>query len=154
MSGLTMGATLGILFIFVFQSFNCSLSGLYDSAVMSRCCKHILAADDQLNSISCVNATVSRLLAQCPLPIFPRLSIVIVTRATEHVFQYSAYSYFIQAAYAEMNNYHLVPLWEDTRREDYAYHRKLVPILEVLQSQAFYADYVAWVDAGKDTISS
>lgn len=78
----------------------------------------------------------------------PSLTIALLTRMTPSVVNYSAYSYLVHAKYAERNGYVLLPLWSDSNESDYAYHRKLVPIIDTLHDLTLDADYVAWFDAG------
>ena len=103
------------------------------------------------NLLQCVNKTVTLryhlVTSECEPLIGPTLSIVLVTRITPEIYKYGSCTYFLTAAYAERNNYVLLPLFDDSDSEDFAYHRKLVPILEVLQS-VLIADYVVWMDAG------
>lgn len=79
----------------------------------------------------------------------PRLAIGILTRSTHEIFSYSAYSHFVQAAYARHRNYAMLPLLPDSNIIDYEYHRKLVPILHALNrtDMAFHCDYLVWIDA-------
>lgn len=81
----------------------------------------------------------------------PAFQICFITRISPHIFNYAAYSFFIQSLYAELHpNYLLFPLFPDSSRQDYAYHRKLVPILELLESSITDScDYLVWMDAGR-----
>ena len=79
----------------------------------------------------------------------PRFSLSILTRITPEIYSYAAYSYMIQAYYAEINHYIQLPLFPDSSNEDYILHRKLVPILELLEegNSQIDSDYIVWIDA-------
>jgi hypothetical protein len=81
--------------------------------------------------------------------LFPSLTVSIITRVTPEIFVYGSYSYLIQQIYSTRHNYILTPLWEDSKQEDYQYHRKLVPLLSALSDRNLFTDYIAWVDAGR-----
>lgn len=87
--------------------------------------------------IDCVNRTNSQTSLSQP--------ICILTRITPEVYSYGAYAYFLQSVYAIHQGYRMLPLVEDSSRPDYAYHRKLVPILDALQSTG--CELVVWMDA-------
>ena len=74
----------------------------------------------------------------------------IVTRVTPDIHAYAAYSLFIQSVYASINNYALLPLYpDDLTTPDFKYHRKLVPLLNALNSTklGYHFDYLVWMDA-------
>ena len=73
-----------------------------------------------------------------------------MTRATPDIYDYAAYAFFVQSVYASFNNYALFPLYpDDSSIPDYEYHRKLVPLLNAMNSSdlAYHFDYVVWMDA-------
>eukprot|EP01038_Epipyxis_sp_PR26KG_P013665 gene13665-18337_t len=75
------------------------------------------------------------------------LKLVFLTRSTSDIYTYSLYSLFLQSIYCYYNNYVLLPLFTDSKLEDYLYHRKLTNILETLNSYGFMIDYIIWLDA-------
>jgi hypothetical protein len=76
------------------------------------------------------------------------MSVVIVTRVTKEIYDYGSWSLLLQAAYAEFNGYSMLKLRaQDSETSDYQFHRKLVPMIEALESDAYHADYLVWMDA-------
>lgn len=109
------------------------------------CCDLILNDETIDSLLSCSNtSTASTRVREL---IGPLLSVVIVTRATKDIHSYAAYSYFLQQQYSEVNGYELLPLTPDSSRLDYKYYRKIVPMLEAMESRPF-ADYYVWMDSG------
>ncbi len=78
----------------------------------------------------------------------PKLFVSLLTRVTPQIFDYGSYSYFLQAAYAEQNGYALIPLYNDSKTEDYQLYRKLVPLQEALNGLSVDCDFIVWMDAG------
>lgn len=117
----------------------------------SRSCCSMLDASDPALLVKCLNASsvdqyvceLSHVKAQ------PSLTVTMVSRITPEVSSYGAYSRMVLNLYAEHRGYTLLPLWKDSSRADYPYHRKLVPLIDALQSEELYSDYVAWIDAGE-----
>ena len=80
----------------------------------------------------------------------PRFALGIVIRATQNIYDYASYSLFVQSIYASKNNYALFPLYpDDMSTPDYQYHRKLVPLLNTMNSSnlGFHFDFLVWMDA-------
>lgn len=119
--------------------------------VPSRSCCAVLGTKDHVRLLKCLNTSsadqytkaLSREATQ------PSLTVTLVSRVTSEVSSYGAYSRMVVNIYAEQNGYTVLPLWKDSDRADYPYHRKLVPLLDALRSSEVYSDYVAWVDAGR-----
>jgi hypothetical protein len=86
---------------------------------------------------------------QSELVFYPSLSLCVLTRITPQIYAYAFYSYFLLSVYSRFHNYRIFPLFPDSSRKDYLYHRKLVPVLELLESEVYQCDYVIWVDAGE-----
>ena len=103
-----------------------------------------------ISSHAHVHVQVNALIpyAQHPQRQGPKLNVAIVTRATHHVYEYASYAYFLQAVYAEHNGYYSLPLFPDGSRPDYQRYRKLVPLLDAMNTYAADADYIVWLDAG------
>jgi hypothetical protein len=88
--------------------------------------------------VHCINdsLTIDRFLlatlpyARVPTQEGPSLGVGIVTRATPSVYSYALYSLVMMHDYANMNGYLLLPLLPDSEALDYAFHRKVVPLLE------------------------
>ena len=58
----------------------------------------------------------------------PTLAVAVLSRATENIYPYAAYSLFIQGAYAQHNGYMYLPSTffpDEGQNDDYRYHRKL-----------------------------
>ena len=87
--------------------------------------------------------------SQSPPQHGPTLNIAVITRATEAVYPYASYAFFLQAVYAQHNGYYSLPLLPDGTRPDYQRYRKLVPVLDAMRTHAMDADYVVWMDAGR-----
>lgn len=121
---------------------------------LSSCCNLLSTSPDGIvaDVITCTNNSNTRAYSTLLESISqePSLKITIITRATADVQDYASYSYLVQSIYASINGYTMLPLWGDSPRRDYAYHRKLVPLLEVIQSDNSNADYTAWIDAGNN----
>ena len=120
-----------------------------DSTLHS-CCNRV-DTRDIIDIIACVNNSVSAIYSNYTNDAYistPTLRIAVVTRSTPDIYNYTVYSYMIQALYATTQNYVMLPLWIDSDEKDYIYHRKLVPILNAMNSEDLNADYVAWMDAG------
>lgn len=78
----------------------------------------------------------------------PSMSVVIVTRMTKEIYDYGSWSLLLQAAYAEVNGYSMLKMRvKDSETPDYQFHRKLVPMIEALEGDAYHADYLVWMDA-------
>lgn len=99
----------------------------------------------------------------------PTLAVALLSRATDNIYSYAAYSLFIQATYAQHNGYMYLPgafyaADGDKKNDDYRYHRKLSPIIEALSApmemkvkgtqkkvmtggEAYFSDYLVWMDA-------
>jgi hypothetical protein len=86
---------------------------------------------------------------QSELIFYPSLSVCLLTRITPQIYDYAFYSYFLLTSYSRFRNYRIFPVFPDNSRLDYLYHRKLVPVLELLESDVYQCDYVIWVDAGE-----
>jgi hypothetical protein len=112
------------------------------------CCR-FLSSSNAEKIIECVNATnidsFDR-FANLQLSL-PSLTVAVVTRATSEVFEYAAYALLVQSIYAKENGYLMLPLYSDSTRCDYKYHRKLVPIIEAIVGRLPFVDYIAWMDA-------
>ena len=78
----------------------------------------------------------------------PSLKVCIVTRITKDIYDYAAFSYSIMLAYSRYRNYFHFPILLDSSADDYEYHRKLIPVIEILESPIYRCDYVVWTDAG------
>lgn len=148
-------------FIFLVNSLSLESKDIINNRFL-KCCqyvgtsidKHTNFDNNEIKLVNCVNNTVFDIYQQFQLnkKIYgPTLSILILTRATSSIYEYSAYSYFIQAIYSSIHHYTLVPIFEDTKDEDYIYHRKLSTILYYLQRKDLLFDYIVWMDAGKYT---
>jgi len=63
----------------------------------------------------------------------PSLTVTIISRVTPAVYAYAAYSTFLQYFYAHNNGYvYMPPLLPDSSTPDFEFHRKLVPLLEIM----------------------
>ena len=116
-----------------------------DATAVLRCVNASLASAEQ----SSFAAGAPYLLAG-PISVQgPSLSVVILTRVTKDIFEYAAWSLFLQAVYAERNGYSLLALpdRENTAQSDYQYYRKLSPMIEAMEGAAFHSDYFVWMDA-------
>lgn len=112
------------------------------------CCNGIDSSQSQ-KVLSCVNSSASARYGLAPeQESQPALRVTILTRVSPEVVAYGAYSYLVQSLYGLHNGYTLLPLWPDSGRPDYRYHRKLVPIIDELTSSENVADYIVWIDAG------
>jgi len=144
-----------MLFLTVLLSL-CLLIGAKLISVKHICCEESVFYEPQ-KLIGCVNASVATRYEEFTSSIShtygPKLSIILITRVTPEVYSYGAYAYFAHAMYAEHNGYGLLPLYADSSTPDYKFHRKLVPLLEVLEGNSSHhafssdADYVVWMDA-------
>ena len=119
------------------------------------CCS--IDDDNHDKLVTCVNKTlvsehynIHRRLFLERGNIQPSLSIYIVTRMTKEIYDYSAYSYFVQTAYSLHRDYIMMPLLTDSLLSDYKYHRKLTHILQVFENPEILPDYVVWIDAGSN----
>ncbi|RYH23691.1 hypothetical protein EON65_17595 [archaeon] len=95
-------------------------------------------------SISLLNATNTRSLSQRQSGRF----LCILTRVTPHICNYGVYTYFVQSVYAARHGYLMLPLLPDSSVPDYAYHRKLQPLIEALDTYSSICAYVVWLDSG------
>lgn len=118
-----------------------------------QCCD-LISNNDPKSLISCVNASVTEnfenilnLVPYLKKKHGPKLMVALITRATQEIYHYAAYSYFLQAVYSSHNFYGLLPLFQDSLAPDYQLYRKIVPILEALQGVALHSDYIVWLDA-------
>jgi len=114
------------------------------------CCS-VLAANDHGRLLKCLNTSsadqYTKALSQEATQ--PALTVTLVSRVTPEVSSYGAYSRMVLNMYAEHHGYTVLPLWKDSDRADYPYHRKIVPLIDVVRSTDVYSDYIAWVDAGR-----
>jgi hypothetical protein len=128
------------------------------SSSLQSCCRYIHSS---LDLISCVNNSLSqddlpnipRLIPYRDSKQGPKLFVTLLTRATAPIFDYAAYSYFLQAIYANHNGYLLLPLFPDTNTQDYSLYRKLAPLQEALSGVSADCDYIVWMDAGSASAS-
>jgi len=114
-------------------------------------CKSILAEINATTLLLRVNETNTYLIQQRRLqqPVYPSVQLGIISRSTIQIANYSAFSYWIQSLYAYHHNYWIFPLYpDDLDKIDYEYHRKLVPILSILENPEYDLDYLVWMDAG------
>jgi hypothetical protein len=129
---------------------------LLNATVYSTCCQFLYNAAEL---IACVNRTRTidvTAVNHAQVITGPTLQVVLITRATHNTFAYAGYAYLLQSAYADHNGYQLQALTPDSTAVDYAYHRKLVPLLEAFQEAAVATDYLVWMDAGsaRDLLTS
>lgn len=126
-------------------------SGIYVANTLHECCNQQTAVHDLLQ---CVNKSSTVYYQQkiAETQVQPSLLVTILTRMTPEIYNYGAYSYLVQNLYAHHNGYTVFPLWKDSGRTDYQYHRKLVPLLDALRTNSLPVDYYVWVDAGKYNI--
>ena len=150
-----MAAYFSYIFLLLFVCFCCSNFSRSHGDSIWNCCKYI--QNDIKSLIECTNSKLinwnirhdSTSIPYKLGQLGPSLSLSILSRSTENIFAYSAYSHFIQSIYTIHNNYRMQPiLSKDSDVEDYRYYRKLVPILELMNSSALHSDYIVWMDAG------
>lgn len=101
-----------------------------------------------IDLLRCVNTTNTRHLTHLQQTSQDR-PICLLTRITSDITDYAAYSYFVQSIFATCRGYVMFPLLPDSERDDYQYHRKLVPILETMLNKEIDCEYVVWFDAGR-----
>lgn len=118
-----------------------------DGIKLEYCCKFTASSDQLMACVNDSNAKNYESWAHSAV-LHPILRLVMVTRASPNVYEYAAYSYFVQSLYSAREGYTMLPLFADSPQQDYTYHRKLVPMLEALRDERNNADYIAWIDAG------
>lgn len=126
------------------------------SSPYHECCQYLQNQQQEYQLINCINTTITTYdIPTIPtiIPYYqqrlgPKLFITLMTRITPEIYNYAAYSYFLQAIYANINGYLLLPLYDDSNMEDYSLYRKLAPIQEALLGISADCDYIVWMDAG------
>lgn len=84
----------------------------------------------------------------------PSLSIAILSRVTESIYSYAAFSLFVQALYSLQNMYKTMPTLHDEERlrstatDDYLVHRKISLLQRAMNNENAYHDYYVWMDSG------
>jgi hypothetical protein len=124
-----------------------------DSTVMETCLQLCSKVEQHHALLSATNLTNMNLWNDkfAIAKRYPSLNVAFITRATPDIAKYAAYSYWITSFYAQFHNYWMIPLFLDNiSRDDYSYHRKLVPLLDILENKSYIFDYIVWVDAGTE----
>jgi hypothetical protein len=151
------------------------------SSKLKDCCQYVNLQNHNF-LIKCLNSSITLNTNEFVLNNVPYLSnkkgprylIAFITRATENIHNYAAYSIFSQAIYTNLRGYAFIPILTNTSiystfNEDYLYYRKLSPILEAISgikkstrindknsydildngdnNAAFHSDYIVWLDA-------
>ena len=85
--------------------------------------------------------------AQC-LPYGPTISFALISRVTEPIYSYAAFSVFIQTIYAIQNGY-FISNDDFPYNDDYSMFPKILPLLAAMTSSSTIFDFYVWIDAGK-----
>ena len=82
------------------------------------------------------------------LPFGPSTSLVLISRVTERIYSYAAYTVFIQTIYAIQNGYY-ISYDNSPYANDYLMFPKVSPLLAAMANSTTIFDFYVWVDAGK-----
>ena len=117
---------------------------------MSRCCTYVESTKAKyVDLLSCTNDTaysLSELVAK-------EGGIILVSYSTSSIMEYGAYSYFINAAYAEQNGYGMVLMSPETgsqyEPQDQRWNKVyiLLNLIDPKKGMARKSDYVVWLDS-------
>ncbi len=86
--------------------------------------------------------------AQC-LPYGPTISFALISRVTEPIYSYAAFSVFIQTIYAIQNGYFISNDDFPYNDDDYSMFPKILPLLAAMTNSSTIFDFYVWIDAGK-----
>lgn len=126
-----------VVFIFIFLVLKLVLC----SEIGGIQCESLI--DNPLLLGRCVNESLSLL---APISTNQQSKVCMITRVTPEIYSYAGYGLFIQAVFAHAKRYRMLPVYPDSSTPDYAYYRKLVPILEAFDRHSD-CDYILWMDA-------
>jgi hypothetical protein len=107
-------------------------------ASLTQCCSIRIATHPKI-LLQCVNSSLSMKFKNNLLDIAPyyakkdgpRLLVAIVTRVTPQIFEYAAYSMFVQASYARYHGYLMFPVIPDNlEKKDYRQYRKVSNLID------------------------
>mmetsp|Transcript_359 Transcript_359/g.656 ORF Transcript_359/g.656 Transcript_359/m.656 type:complete len:654 (-) Transcript_359:147-2108(-) len=117
------------------------------SQSLSTCCTYITHSNStNTNLMQCINQSNIEVVDSF-VRIKSKPVVAVVTRATEDIYSYAAYSIFLQSIHADHNGYLHYPVLPDNNEPDYRTHKKLTHILNAFNSTAYELDYIVWMDA-------
>lgn len=127
-------------------------SGSYNSYVQSYCTNLLEENDSTLKNSQTLFQYINAVLrdqtanAKC-LPFGPSISLALISRVTERIYSYAAFSVFIQTIYAIKNGYY-VSYDDSPYVNDFTMFPKISPLLAAMTNSTTIFDFYVWLDAG------
>lgn len=116
------------------------------------CCSVFHSPESMINilqsDLSTLNSNIYSSIPYVGRAQGPKLVVTFITRVTEAILPYAAFSAFLQASYCRQQGYALLITNNSFAQVDYITFPKLSFILETMTTgRGIHSDYIVWIDA-------